>query len=81
MEKNKNTSIKKNQISRHSNDNPFLDVLRGRVPLMENKVLEFIYFIVTVAFWAFVVWKIGSWTLSIPGVSVLLDLYKKARSP
>jgi len=59
----------------------FIDLLKGRIPLMDNKVMQFIYFIVVVGFWMFVIWMIGSWTLSIPVVSNLFEFIKNARSP
>lgn len=71
----KNTKNKLDKTSR------VIDLLRGRTPIMENKILEIFYFLVIVGFWMFIVWKISIWSLSIPSISNLWDIIKHGHSP
>jgi len=57
-----------------------IDVLRGRVPVMENKALEVFYFLMILLFWAFVAWQISLLGLSIPFMSNLGHLFGKTPS-
>ena len=60
---------------------PVIYLLRGRTPIMEDKRMQFVYYIITALFWTFVVWRIGVWVLSIPGVSNLFEFFHQNKSP
>lgn len=62
---------------------PFIDLLRGRIPKFENPWLQIAVLLIIVAFWIFVVCKIGSWSLSIPAISNIVPswIFKRGNSP
>ncbi len=61
----------------------FIDLLRGRIPQFENDWTTLLVLILVISFWAFVVYAIGIWSLSIPAIFNLPFnwLFKQGNSP
>lgn len=73
----------KEEKKAHKKKNSFavVDILRGRVPQFDNPFLFMFVFIVVVLFWTLIIFKLGPWMLSLPGISNLVDLIRQNRSP
>ena len=78
--KNKKASKKKCEDDDKKN-NPCIDLLRGRVPVMVNKWWQLLFLLIIAVFWLLVIWRTSVWSISVPGLGNLIGFFKRGHSP